>query len=395
MQMATPDPQTAQHPLEAELHDLLANDPEMWRFLQQGSLDGVWYWNLEEPQHEWMSPEFWQVLGIDPATKRHDPAEWQDIIFEEDLALAIENFHHHCENPDHPYDQVVRYRHADGSTVWARCRGIAIRDETGRAVRMLGAHNDLTAVKRAEEKALRDARRLKVANDELQSFAYGVSHDLKSPSRTALQLVQEGIFCNPDALSEEQMTLFEGACSTLMRMQDLIEDLLDYGRLVEDGMAWHMVDLDDVVRVVLEDLRAEIEQAEAVVHVAPLGRIEGHPSQMRMLIQNLLANAIKFHRTGVRPKVMIRTREMPDGGVILSVEDNGCGISNDKVDRIFDVFTRLHRQDEVPGSGVGLAMCKRIAANHNGVISVTSEPGRGSVFEVRLNGVGDEHDDKP
>jgi len=105
--------------------DLVQKDPEMWRFLQHGSLDGVWYWDLEAPDNEWMSPEMWRLFGIDPETKSHAPAEWQDIIFAEDLAVALENFEKHCADPAHPYDQIVRYWHSDGSTVWVRCRGIA------------------------------------------------------------------------------------------------------------------------------------------------------------------------------------------------------------------------------------------------------------------------------
>lgn len=133
--------------LKNELYDLIKKDPKIFDFLQSGSLDGIWYWDLDNPEQEWMSEGFWEVLGIDPTTKQHLSSEWQDLIFKEDLEVALENFNKHCENPDHPYDQMVRYRHSDGSTVWVRCRGIAIRDETGKPIRMLGAHNNVTSLK--------------------------------------------------------------------------------------------------------------------------------------------------------------------------------------------------------------------------------------------------------
>ncbi len=139
------------HYLEKELFQRVREDPSIFEFLQRGSLDGIWYWDLENPEHEWMSPRFWEVLGQDPTTKRHLASEWQDLIHPEDLARATDNAHRHFEDPSVPYDQVVRYRHADGSTVWIRCRGIAIRDETGRPVRMLGAHNALTEVFRVRD----------------------------------------------------------------------------------------------------------------------------------------------------------------------------------------------------------------------------------------------------
>ena len=129
--------QRDRHYLKSELEEQIRTNPAMWDFIQQSSLDGVWYWDLENPENEWMSPEFWRLFGIEPQEKRHDPAEWQDIIFPEDLETALENFHAHCADPNHPYDQIVRYRHVDGSTVWVRCRGLAIRDETGRPIRML------------------------------------------------------------------------------------------------------------------------------------------------------------------------------------------------------------------------------------------------------------------
>ena len=120
------------HYLRRELYAQVQSNPAIFDFLQAGSLDGLWYWDLEHPEHEWISPRLWQVLGQDPATRRHLASEWQELIFPEDLALAIDNFRRHCADPAHPYDQIVRYRHADGSTVWIRCRGVAIRDAAGR-----------------------------------------------------------------------------------------------------------------------------------------------------------------------------------------------------------------------------------------------------------------------
>ncbi|WCE30817.1 sensor domain-containing diguanylate cyclase [Vibrio sp. SCSIO 43137] len=145
-----------EHYLKQELYSLVKNSDSIFEFLISGSLDGIWYWNLENPVDEWMSPRFWEVLGYDPKDKKHLSSEWQDIINQDDLKIAIENFQLHCDDPQFPYDQIVRYKHRDGSTVWIRCRGIAIRDENGKAVRMLGAHNDVTSLKNAEFKSYHD-----------------------------------------------------------------------------------------------------------------------------------------------------------------------------------------------------------------------------------------------
>jgi len=127
----------------------------IFEFIQSGSLDGIWYWDLINPENEWMSPKFWEVFGYDPDEMKDLASEWQDIIFQDDLKVAIDNFGKHCADPNHPYDQIVRYKHKNGSTVWIRCRGLAIRDESGNAIRMLGAHTDITDLKEIEKELSR------------------------------------------------------------------------------------------------------------------------------------------------------------------------------------------------------------------------------------------------
>ena len=156
------------HYLKRELYFLSKQDDTIFEFLQKGSLDGLWYWNLEIQTDEWMSPRFWEILGFAPAEKKHLASEWQHLIFPDDLKVAIDNFHKHCADANHPYDQVVRYRHKNGSTVWVRCRGIAIRDKAGKPIRMLGAHTDLTALKRTEEELLKANEDLRKALAEIK-----------------------------------------------------------------------------------------------------------------------------------------------------------------------------------------------------------------------------------
>lgn len=145
------------HYLEAELDQLVQTDEAVWRFIRESCLDGVWYWDLENPDQEWMSPDFWRLFGYDPAARRHDPAEWQDLIHPDDRDLAVANLEKHLADPSYPYDQAVRYKHADGHTIWVRCRGLALRDPSGKPIRLLGAHVDITALKTAQSVARTDA----------------------------------------------------------------------------------------------------------------------------------------------------------------------------------------------------------------------------------------------
>jgi len=136
--------------LKQELYNLLKKDTKIFDFIQNVCLDGLWFWDLENPENEWMNPVFWKTLGYNPDEMPHNPSAWQDIINKDDLKLAIDNFNKHLADENHAYDQIVRYRHKDGHIVWIRCKGNAIRDENGKPVRMLGIHNEITSIKNDE-----------------------------------------------------------------------------------------------------------------------------------------------------------------------------------------------------------------------------------------------------
>ncbi|QIW09567.1 EAL domain-containing protein [Francisella sp. LA112445] len=139
------------HYLKEELYELISKNHKVFDSLQQSSLDGLWYLDLENPENEWMNDKFWEILGHNPRDKKPLSSEWQDLIFPEDLQIAMENLEKHLKDPNYEYSQIVRYRHKDGSTVWIRCRGMAIRDANGKPIRMLGAHNDLTKLKNIQQ----------------------------------------------------------------------------------------------------------------------------------------------------------------------------------------------------------------------------------------------------
>lgn len=374
-------PAADDHYLKQELDALFRTDDFMWSFVQQGSLDGVWYWDLEKPDNEWMSPEMWRLLGIDPATKSHNPSEWQDLIFPEDLAIALENFDMHCADPSHPFDQIVRYRHADGSVVWVRCRGIAIRDKTGKPIRMLGAHNDYTQIKTAEEEARAAERAMSTANAELRNFAYSISHDLKSPTNTVGMILQEVLAVDRGQLNSDQHELIEMAQHTVDHMRRLVDDLLSYTRMIGQELPWEHVDLSTITGDLWDDLGALIRNTDATLKVGALPVLPVNAQQIRALFQNLIENAIKYRHPDRVPMISIETGFSDFAGMVeIRFTDNGIGIEAEYRDRIFEMFKRLHRADEVAGAG----LCRRIVANHGGEIRVSSVPGEGSTFSVLL-----------
>ncbi len=167
----TAAPQSDMHYLQSELQAILRDDPRMFDLFQDGATDGIWYWDLESPEHEWMSSGFWQTFGYDPSTKPHRASAWQDMIDPDDLEVVLSNFEKHCADPAYPYDQVARYRHVDGSIVFVRCRGFAIRDRDGKPVRMLGIHRDVTEAETARARSADIGSKLREIDELLDSVA--------------------------------------------------------------------------------------------------------------------------------------------------------------------------------------------------------------------------------
>jgi PAS domain S-box-containing protein len=156
--------------LKNELYELIKTDECVFDFIQEGSLDGLWYWDLKNLDNIWMNARFWTTLGYNPDLMPHKSSSWKDIIHPDDLKIATDNFTRHCQDPGHPYDQIVRYTHKDSSTVWIRCRGIAIRDKNGKPVRMLGAHQNVTEFKKTEYVLEKNLKFQKIISDISTNF---------------------------------------------------------------------------------------------------------------------------------------------------------------------------------------------------------------------------------
>ncbi len=231
--------------------------------------------------------------------------------------------------------------------------------------------------KYAEEKVKKSAAELERSNTELEQFAYAASHDLKEPLLAIavdLRLIQRRLkeLQNPDIDA-----LISGAIDGANRMQALISDLLSYSRAGNRGKPFALSDCSDVLERALLNLKVPLEESNAKVTYDELPEIMADSSQLVQLFQNLIHNAIKFHGKE-RPRIHVSAKQR-ERSWVFSVSDNGIGISPDQVEKIFEIFSRLHR-DTYPGTGIGLATCKKIVEHHGGRIWVESTPGHGSVF---------------
>jgi PAS domain S-box-containing protein len=237
---------------------------------------------------------------------------------------------------------------------------------------------DITERRRAQDELGRKAAELERSNRELQQFAYVASHDLQEPLRMVASYTQLLARRYRGRLDSDADDFINYAVDGVTRMQGLINDLLAYSRVGTTGKEARLTDLNQVLDHTLADLQTAIGESSAVVTHDPLPVLPADGTQLGQLFQNLIANAIKFRGTEP-PRVHIAARWI-DGRWLFSVQDNGIGIEPQYAERIFAIFQRLHTRAEYPGTGIGLAICRRIVERHGGEISVESEPGEGSTF---------------
>lgn len=512
--------------LEHELAALLPTEPSLLGWLRDEALDGGWYWNLELPEHQWLSPRFWTLLGESPAEHRHLTAEWMERIHPSDLERARVAIERHCQDASCRFDLTLRYRHRRGKTVWLRCHGVAIRSAEGKATRMIGVHRDVTPLAEhearfrsvlesapcalfivdrrcqivianrrvesifgvpARECAQRELDDLLPGNEmmvaleaaftrtpggqsiwdelttsgfessdeterawaapragtpragtpieleittfdgdrtprdlfvtvapldgsdnalavvsatdvtainqqtdalrrnrlELEQFVYVASHDLQEPLRMVANFTELLGRNYKGRLDERADRYIEYASEGARRIQSLVNDLLRLSRLSSQRRDRGIVSMETVLRSALDSLDSAGGDTKVDIDSEPLPAIRGHAGQLTMLLEHLIDNAIKFRSAARPPRVEVRVALEPPMAH-FTLTDNGIGIDEQQLDRVFQIFQRLHSRQEYPGNGIGLAMCRRIVDLHGGRIWLDSRPGVGTTVHFTL-----------
>jgi PAS domain S-box-containing protein len=280
--------------------------------------------------------------------------------------------------------------------LWLSTTKMPLRDPAGRIVGLVCVSADITARKEADEKLKRFAEQLERSNAELQSFASVASHDLQEPLRKIMAFGDRLRTRCGEALGEQGRDYLGRMQGAAERMQVLIQDLLKLSRITSRAQPFEPCWLTKIVNDVLGDLEVAIEEKNAHVNVGDLPVIDADPLQMRQLFQNLIANALKFQQPGETPLVSISCEVSTSSGNEISgaargselcriyVRDNGIGFDQKFADQIFDVFQRLHTRHQYEGTGIGLAVCRKITDRHGGSIVAQSSEGHGATFIVTL-----------
>lgn len=280
------------------------------------------------------------------------------------------------------------YTRRDGSTVIMEIHQKRIRDEAGLPVGLRTFLLDITQRKRAEAALLEQADKLARSNAELEQFAYVASHDLQEPLRK-IQAFGDRLKTKYETnLGPEGIDYLGRMQNAAARMQVLIQDLLSLSRVASNSKPFAAVDLNEVTRTVVSDLEMRIQDTQGRVEIGTLPVIWGDRGQMAQLFQNLIGNGLKFRKPGQSPVVKIhgQAQKLATGEAVwwITVEDNGIGFDEKYRDRIFEIFQRLHGRNEYEGTGIGLAICRKIVDRHNGSITASSSPGAGARFLITL-----------
>jgi signal transduction histidine kinase len=327
------------------------------------------------------SDELCRIHGLVPDTAPLDYPRFLSRVHAEDRAAVALTIEQAVRNHK-PFSRHHRIVRPDDEIRTIHARGEVLLGPEGRPIRIHGTEQDVTDLKRAEWELARRTLDLERSNAELERFAYVASHDLQEPLRAVashVQLLEQDYRGRLDAEADESIRCaVEGA----QRMHDLINDYLAYSRIRTGSQPHQPTSSGKALSIALKNLEQAVRDSAAVVTHDDMPEVVADSAQLVQLFQNLVGNAVKF-RGDDPPRVHVAAARA-ESTWLFSVSDNGIGIDPEHTGRIFSLFTRLHTQDRYPGTGIGLAICKKIIDRHGGRIWVESMPGMGASFRFTL-----------
>ena len=357
-------------------------------------IDQIFYLAAPDYSHFYfVSPAYEHIWGRSVAELLARPASWMEGVVPEDRERIGQVVA--AGRDSGFYEAVYRVQRPDGTLRWVHARAFELRDASGRAYRVTGIIDDVTARQQAEEEIRGLARTLESrvaertaaleqANRELEAFSYSVSHDLRAPLRAINGFAHLVADTPGNQLSPDARSMLERIRANAEHMAELIEDILEFSRVGRNEMRRDRIDMAALVRGIVEEMQAEYPATR--IEIGELPGAHGDPTMLRQVWVNLIGNALKFSSKRETPRVEIGAETAADGTPAWFVRDNGAGFDMAYAARLFGVFQRLHRADDFPGTGAGLAIVKRIVMRHGGNISAESAVDGGATFRFTLGG---------
>lgn len=373
------------------MNQLLSEAEQMMGF-------GSWSWNVTEGKIFW-SDGLYRIFGFDPAERKRleiEMPDYYDWVHPDDLEglrKSNEIFITTGKQQD-DYQHRIVTQNGEEKILVSKAKVIAFGEDGKTASLAMGSTYDATYLKNIQKELEKKVQKLDMSNRDLEQFAYVASHDLQEPLRKIVAFGERLKSTLGDEMEEKPTLYLDRMLNAATRMRELINNLLSLSRLTSD-QPFKEIDLNSFVQDIKANIEVGVEDTDAIISVDNLPTIPGIPAQLSQLFNNLLSNSLKFRKEAEAPKISIQTAE-PNSQEVekygidkndfhkIIVQDNGIGFENEYAEQIFTVFKRLHGRTEYAGTGIGLAICRKVVDNHQGFIYANSEIGEGTTFTILL-----------
>jgi PAS domain S-box-containing protein len=373
---------------KAEIRLLQAN--ERFEKATEATNDAIWDWNIVDNELYW-GGNFRNQLGYDLGKIAPTLESWANNVHPDEKEWVVQSIEEVLDKPDQTnWIAEYRYQKFDGTYADVVDRGVIIRDDNGKATRMVGAMTDISERKSFEKQLLelnkslkQHAHELELTNDQLEQFAFITSHDLQEPLRMITSFLDQLKRKYGGQLDEKAHQYIHFATDGAKRMKEIILDLLEYSRAGKQQENRVEIDLEKLISDYKSLRKKIITEKSVTISHPPLPVIEGFRAPLTQVVHCLMDNAIKYSKEGIAPQIELGIEES-ERDWTFSVRDNGLGIASEFFDKIFIIFQRLHNRDQYDGSGIGLAIVKKQVESWGGKVWLESAPGQGSAFFFTL-----------